>query len=253
MALFSLESKVALVTGSSQGIGLALARGLAEAGATVVLNGRRPERLESAANELRSAGLSVHAVSFDVVDEDSVRTGMRDVRNLAGPVDVLVNNAGGSARRPIWEMEFADWKRIIELNLNSAFLVSRELIPELMRRRTGCILNIGSLMSQIARRDNANYAASKGGIAMFTKALAVELGSYNIRVNGIAPGYFATPMTRPLWEDDEFNRWLEGRTPMKRWGTLEELVGTAVFLASDASTFVTGQMIYVDGGFSAAM
>jgi gluconate 5-dehydrogenase len=251
--LFSLNGKNALVTGSTQGIGRALAEGLMRAGARVILNGRTTAKVEAAVAECREQGLSAEGVAFDVTDEGAVTAGIQEVAGRVGQIDILVNNAGGAARGPITEMSFESWKHILTLNLDSAFLVSRAVIPEMMGRRAGKIINTCSLMSQIARKDNANYAASKGGVAMFTKELAVELGPSNVQVNGIAPGYFITPLVEILRQDKKFDSWLKGRTPMARWGNVEELVGTAVFLASGASDFVIGQIIYVDGGFTAAM
>ena len=204
MNRFSLNGKTALVTGSSQGIGLSLARGLAEAGARIVINGRTQSKLDDVAETLRGEGYDVEAVSFDVIDEASVQAGIAELRKRVGEIDILVNNAGGAARKPLVDMSFEDWNRIIELNLNSAFLVTRELCKAMKERRSGKIINIGSLMSSIARGDNTNYAASKGGILMFTKALAVELGPHNVQVNALGPGYFNTPLTRPLRENKEF-------------------------------------------------
>lgn len=251
--LFSLTGKNALVTGSTQGIGRAIAEGLMRAGARVVLNGRSAERVSSAVQECRARGLTAEGVAFDVTEESAVKSGIAKVTALLGQIDILANNAGGAARGPITEMTFTNWKRVISLNLDSAFLVSREVIPQMVARKAGKIINTCSLMSTIARKDNANYAASKGGVAMLTRELAVELGPSNVQVNGIGPGYFITPLVEVLRQDEAFDRWLRGRTPMARWGKVEELVGTAVFLASPASDFVTGQIIYVDGGFTAAM
>jgi len=251
--LFSLEGKNALVTGSTQGIGRALAEGLMHAGARVVLNGRTQAKVDAAAGECRAAGFSAEGVAFDVTDEEAVKTGIARTRAIVGRVDILVNNVGGAARGPFVDMSFEDWKSVLSMNLDSAFLVTREVVPEMIDRREGKVIMTCSLMSHIARKDNANYAASKGGLAMFTKELATELGKNNIQVNGIGPGFFETPLTRVLRENAEFHSWLTGRTPMGRWGKVEELVGAAVFLASPASNFVTGQIIYVDGGFTAAM
>jgi gluconate 5-dehydrogenase len=251
--LFSLNGKNALVTGSTQGIGRAIAEGLMGAGARVVLNGRTPEKVEAAVAECRDKGLSAEGVAFDVTHEGAVTAGIGEVAAIVGQIDILVNNAGGTVRGPIAEMSFVDWKQVLSLNLDSAFLVSRAVVPDMVARNAGKIINTCSLMSQIARKDNASYAASKGGVAMFTKELAVELGPNNVQVNGIGPGYFVTPLVEVLRQDQKFNSWLKGRTPMARWGNVEELVGTTIFLASGASDFVTGQIIYVDGGFTAAM
>ena len=250
---FDLSGKVALVTGSSQGIGLALAQGLAGAGATVVLNGRDEQRLSDAVADLVKNGMNAHGEAFDVTDRDAVASRVQSIEDSVGPIDILVNNAGTGRRKPFVEMSTEDWSFILEANLTSAFLVSRRVGPLMMERRRGRIINTCSLMSSIARRDNANYAASKGGLAMLTKAMAVELGEHNITVNGIAPGYFDTPLTQPLKDNPEFTKWLINRTPLRRWGNVEELAGTAVFLASDAARFITGQIIYVDGGVTAAL
>lgn len=251
--LFALTGKNALVTGSTRGIGRAIAEGLMRAGARVILNGRTDERTRAAADECRAKGLAADGVAFDVTDEASVKAGIAEAYSRCQRIDILVNNAGGAQRGPVTEMTMEAWSAILRLNLDSVFLVSREVIPEMVARGSGKIINTCSLMSTIARKDNANYAASKGGVAMLTRELAVELGPQGIQVNGIGPGYFDTPLVAVLKQDEAFNRWLCGRTPMARWGQVEELVGTAVFLASRASDFVTGQIIYVDGGFTAAM
>ena len=250
---FDLTGRVAFVTGSSQGIGLALAQGLAGAGATVVLNGRNEKRLSGAVADLVENGRRAHGEAFDVTDPDAVVSRVQAIEDSVGPIDILINNAGTGRRKPFLDMSTEDWSFILETNLTSAFLVSRAVGSLMVKRKKGRIINTCSLMSSIARRDNANYAASKGGLAMLTKAMAVELGEHNITVNGIAPGYFDTPLTKPLKDDPEFTKWLINRTPLRRWGSAEELAGTAVFLASDAAKFITGQIIYVDGGVTAAL
>ncbi|TVR05067.1 MAG: glucose 1-dehydrogenase [Spirochaetaceae bacterium] len=252
-ALFSLEGKTALVTGSTQGIGRAIATGLAEAGATVILNGRDAAKLDGVVREFTDAGFTAHGVAFDVTGEEAVAAGVAKIAETIGDVHILVNNAGGTIRKFIQELTLDEWNHVMNLNLNSAFLVSRALVPQMLERKAGKIVNVCSLMSDIARQQNTPYAASKGAIRMFTRSLAVELGPSNIQVNGIGPGYFVTPLTRVLQENQQFDGWLKGRTPMARWGTVDELVGAAVFLASPASSFVTGQILYVDGGFTAAM
>ncbi len=251
-ALFSLDGKRALVTGSTQGIGRSLARGLAEAGATVILNGRTAAKVDAAVEELRAEGLSAEGAAFDVTDERSVTRGIEEIVS-SGTIDVLVNNAGGTVRKPVHELSFDEWRRVLDLNLNGAFLTTRAVVPSMIEGKAGKIINTCSLMSDIAREQNTPYAASKGGMRMFTRALAVELGPHNIQVNGIGPGYFVTPLTKVLQENREFDSWLKRRTPMARWGRVEELVGAAVYLASPASSFVSGQILYVDGGFTAAM
>ena len=251
--LFSLDGKTALVTGSTQGIGRALARGLAEAGATVILNGRTAAKVESAVAEFRDEGLSAEGIAFDVTDEDEVARGVETITSDGKAVDILLNNAGGTVRKRVHELSFEEWSRVLDLNLNGAFLTTRAIVPQMIERKSGKIINTCSLMSDIAREQNTPYAASKGGMRMFTRALAVELGPNNIQVNGIGPGYFVTPLTKVLEENREFDSWLKTRTPMARWGRVEELVGAAVYLASPASSFVSGQIIYVDGGFTAAM
>lgn len=250
---FGLSNRIALVTGSSAGIGNAFAQALAAAGATVVINGRDRARLEAAVDRMRADGAPVHGEVFDVADRDSVARAVSSIEASIGPIDILVNNAGIARRRPFLEMSDDDWDVVLEVNLTSAFHVSRNVVPSMIDRGGGRIVNTCSLMSSIARRDNANYAAAKGGLAMLTKELAVELGEHGITVNGIAPGYIDTPLAAPLIGDPDFNAWIVGRTPMRRWGNVDDLCGAVVFLASDAARFVTGQILYVDGGFTASM
>lgn len=249
----TVPETIALVTGSSQGIGFGIARGLAEAGATVILNGRRRESLEAAQSRLAEDGLSVDLALFDVTDSAAVESAIEDIESGIGPIDVLVNNAGGAQREPFLTMTRDAWNHILELNLTGAFTVSQIVARRMATRKRGKIINICSLMSSVARENNANYAASKGGLAMLTRSMAVELGRYNIQVNGIGPGYVETPLTQPLREDPEFDAWFKKHTPLGRWARVDEIAGPAVFLASSRSDYITGQILYVDGGFLASM
>ncbi len=246
---FSLSGRRALVTGSSQGIGLALARALAQAGATVVLNGRDSAKLARVEQELRATGLAVEARAFDVTEEIEVDA----ARNALGVIDIVVNNAGIHRRGPLVDMSLEDWDAVMRTNLTSPFLVARAFAPGMIARGGGKIINLCSVMSELSRPTIANYAASKGGLKMLTRAMAVEWGKHNIQVNGIGPGYIATELNRPLIEDETFNAWICGRTPLGRWGQPAEIAGAAVFLASPASDFITGQIIYVDGGILAGL
>lgn len=251
--LFDLNGKVALITGGASGLGNAIARGLAEAGATVVLNGRRRDKLEEAVAVLRQAGHHAGLAVFDVTDSSAVNAGVAATVAEYGAIDVLVNNAGMQHRQPIEEFSDADWLKLMSTNLNSAFFVARAVIPAMKARRSGKIINICSVLSFISRPSIVPYATSKGGLAMFTKGVAVELASHNIQVNGIAPGFYKTEMNTALFTNPEFDAWVCKRTPAARWGDPEELVGAAVFLASAASNYVSGQIISVDGGFTSAM
>ena len=253
MKLFDLSGRVALVTGSSQGLGHAVATGLGEAGATLVLNGRDAARLEQARAALAQRGLRAHACAFDVTDEQAVAASVDRIEQEAGPIDILVNNAGMNLRAPIEDFESADWHRLLNLNLHAVFYVSRCVGRRMIARRRGKVINIASLLSEAARPTVAPYAASKGAVKMLTKAMAVEWAKHNIQVNAIGPGYFATAMNRSLRENPAFDAWVKQRTPAGRWGLPEELVGAAVFFASGASDFVTGQVLYVDGGWLAAL
>jgi gluconate 5-dehydrogenase len=253
LSLFDLTGRVALITGSGQGLGLALARGLARAGATVVLNGRHQEKLDHAAAALAGEALAVRTCAFDVTDEAQVRERIPKLDAEVGPLAILVNNAGIQRRYPLTELPSAAWREVLEINLTAAFLVGREAARLMIPRRAGKVINVCSLMSELGRNTTAAYAASKGGLKMLTKAMAVEWGPHNIQANGIGPGYFLTEMTRPLAENQEFDAWLKKRTPAARWGDPSELAGIAVFLASRASDFVNGQVVYVDGGVLATI
>ena len=252
-SLFDLSGRTALVTGATSGIGLALARGLAEAGATVAVNGRDEGRIADTVSALRDEGLSAHAARFDVTVADEVEAGVARVEADVGPIDILVNNAGIQRRKPLLEMEEAVWNEVIETNLNAVFRVGRAAARGMVERRRGKIINIASLASEVARKTIAPYTAAKGAVKQLTRAMCVEWASFNVQVNGIGPGYFATPLNRALLDDPAFDAWVKNRTPAGRWGKPEELVGVAVFLASPASDFVNGQIVYVDGGLLAAM
>jgi gluconate 5-dehydrogenase len=241
------------ITGSSRGIGYALARGLVQAGAQVVLNGRDETRLRQAARRLAGEGLTVHVARFDVTEEDSVNDAVSEIESVIAPIDILVNNAGIQLRMPLQDFSTADWRRVMDQNLTSAFLVGRAVAIRMLTRRAGKIINICSLQSDLARPTIAPYAASKGALKMLTRGMCADWAPHGICVNAIGPGYFATDLARPLREDPEFDRWIRSRTPAGRWGEVEELVGAAVFLAAPASDFVHGQIVYVDGGISAVI
>ena len=251
--LFDLTGKVALITGSSQGLGLVLARGLGQAGATIVLNGRNPQRLDHAVKALAREGLTVHGYAFDVTNSAQIQDAIPQIEKKVGPLEILVNNAGVQRRGPLESIDEATWREVIDTNLTSAFLVSNQVVQGMIARNSGKIINICSLMSEAGRRTIAPYTASKGGLKMLTKGMAIDWGCYNIQVNAIGPGYFLTEMTQPLADDPEFDKWLKSRTPMYRWGEPRELVGAAVFLASPASSFISGQILYVDGGVLATL
>ncbi len=251
--LFDLTGRTALVTGSSRGLGRAMAEGLAQAGAAVVLNGADAGRLTEAAAAMRDAGHTVYEARFDVTDEAAVTAAFAALDAQGIAVDILVNNAGIQFRRPMVELDTADWRRVIETNLTSAFVIGREAARRMIPRRRGKIINIGSLTSALARATVAPYTVAKGGIKMLTQAMTAEWAAHGIQANAIGPGYMLTDMNQALVDDPAFNAWVVGRTPARRWGKPDELVGAAVFLSSAASDYVNGQIIYVDGGMIAVL
>ncbi len=249
--LFDVSGRVALITGSSRGIGHALAGGLLAAGCTVVINGRDGSLLERVRQEFASE--RVHAVPFDCTDPAAVAAGVAAAESLAGPVDILVNNAGMQHRAPLTEFSDAAWRRILDTNVTGAFLVARETARRMVPRGRGKIINICSLQSEAARPGIAAYAASKGALKMLTKGMCADLAPHGIQVNGIGPGYFDTELTAALVNDPEFSAWVSRRTPAGRWGQVTDLIGPLLFLASPASDFVNGQILYVDGGMLAVL
>jgi gluconate 5-dehydrogenase len=252
--LFDLSGRTALVTGSSSGLGLAIAEGLAEAGAALVLNGRGAANLEAAKERLAARGLTVSASAFDVVDEAAVEAAFAGFDEQGIAIDILVNNAGIQYRKPMVDLATADWRRVIETNLTSAFVVGRAAARRMIARgQGGKIINIGSLTSEVARATIAPYTAAKGGIKLLTRSMAAEWAVHNIQANAIGPGYMATEMNRALMDDPKFDAWVKQRTPSQRWGKPSDLAGAAVFLASGASDYVNGQIIYVDGGMLAVL
>ncbi|WP_338784656.1 SDR family oxidoreductase [Streptomyces sp. DG1A-41] len=247
--LFDITGNTALVTGSSRGIGKALAKGLLEAGCAVVLNGRDTTALQATAAELAdSFGDRVRTAAFDVTDSAAVTTAIARIEEETGPIDILVNNTGVQHRSPLLEFTDADWHRLLDTNLTSAFLVGREVARRMAPRGHGKIVNICSLQSEAVRPGIAAYSATKGGLKMLTKGMCADLGPLGIQVNGIGPGYFATELTSALVDDEQFSAWVRRRTPAGRWGGVADLVGALIFLASPASDFVGGQVLYVDGG-----
>jgi gluconate 5-dehydrogenase len=252
-SLFDLSGRIALITGSSRGLGYAMAQGLAEAGATVILNGQNPDNLGKAAAEFAAQGLTVHTSLFNVTDSPQVKAEIARITAEIGAIDILVNNAGINYRQPFAEYDEDQWRRVIDINLNGVFYVSKAVVPSMIERKSGKIIHIASLMSDVSRKTIPAYTASKGAVKQLTKAMSTELAEHNIQVNAIAPGFFNTDLNIPLMNNPEFNNWVIRRTPAGRWGEPPELKGIAVFLASDASTFVNGQTIYVDGGTLAAL
>lgn len=247
--LFDIAGRTALVTGSSRGIGHALALGLAEAGAKVVVNGRDRAALDRAAGQITEAtAAQVSVAAFDVTDADAVAAGIEHIEKRVGAIDICVNNAGMQRRAPFTEFSTEDWHSLLATNVTSAFLVGREVARRMQPRGHGRIINIASLQSEVSRPGIAPYAATKGAIKMLTKGMCADLGGSGICVNAIGPGYFETELTSALVADETFSAWVRGRTPAGRWGRTEDLVGTLLFLSSDASAFVNGQVIYVDGG-----
>ena len=251
---FDLTGTTALVSGSSRGIGLALAKGLLQAGSRVTIHGRNIDQVKTTALDLAEKPRGEPAVStFDVTDQDAVDRGIADIEQQWGTPDILVNNAGIQRRAPFTEFTLQDWNDLVATNLTSAFLVSQRVARGMVQRGSGKIINIGSVQSQLARPGIAPYSATKGGIVMLTKGLCADLGPHGIQTNALAPGYFETELTRALVENEQFTQWVTTRTPAGRWGKVEDLVGALVFLASPASNFVNGQVLFVDGGMTAVV
>jgi gluconate 5-dehydrogenase len=253
-SLFNLSGKRALVTGATHGLGMAMAKGLAGAGAELIINSYNPGEIESALQEYRDHGFTAHGYIFDVTREKEVIKNIDTIEKEIGPIDILVNNAGIIKRIPLAEMEVEDFRQVIDVDLVGPFIVSKQVAKYMIPRKAGKIINICSMMSELGRNSVGAYAAAKGGLKMLTKNMATEWARHNIQTNGIGPGYFATSQTEPIRIDGHpFNDFIINRTPAGRWGIPEDLAGTAVFLASEASDFVNGQIIYVDGGILATI
>lgn len=257
MVDFSLKNKVALITGASYGIGFTIACAYAEAGANIVFNDINSDLVDRGINAFKEAGVSANGYVCDVTDENAVNEMVKTIENEVGVIDILVNNAGIIKRIPMHEMSAADFRQVIDIDLNGPFIVSKAVIPGMINKGHGKIINMCSMMSELGRETVSAYAAAKGGLKMLTKNICSEYGAYNIQCNGIGPGYIATPQTAPLREKQAdgslhpFDAFIVAKTPASRWGTTEDLVGPAVFLASEASNFVNGHILYVDGGILA--
>ncbi len=257
MINFSLQGKIALVTGASYGIGFAMAKGMAEAGATIVFNDIKQELVDKGVAAYAAEGITAHGYVCDVTDEDGVNAMVAKIAEEVGVIDILVNNAGIIKRVPMCEMKASEFRQVIDVDLNAPFIVAKAVIPAMIEKGHGKIINICSMMSELGRETVSAYAAAKGGLKMLTKNIASEYGAYNIQCNGIGPGYIETPQTAPLRETQAdgsrhpFDSFILAKTPANRWGKPEDLTGPAVFLASEASDFVNGHILYVDGGILA--
>ncbi|MEP3442490.1 MAG: SDR family oxidoreductase [Sulfitobacter sp.] len=253
LEIFDLTGKTALISGSSQGIGFALARGLAGAGAEIVLNGRDPGKLAAAADTLTQEGATVHQLAFDATDHAGVQKAVDDFEATTGPIDILINNAGMQHRTPLEDFPAEAFEKLLQTNVASVFHVGQAVARHMIARKSGKIINIASVQTQLARPGIAPYTATKGAVGNLTKGMATDWAQHGLNCNAIAPGYFDTPLNAALVNDPEFSGWLAKRTPAGRWGNVEELVGAAVFLSSAASSFVNGHTLYVDGGITASL
>lgn len=252
--LFDLTGKRALITGGTHGLGMAMAKGLGQAGATLIINGHTKDKMDEALAEYTKSGFQAHGYLFDVTNEAAVVPAIEKIEKEVGAIDILVNNAGVIVRTPLLDLSVEDFRKVVDIDLTGPFIVSKYVAKNMMKRKAGKIINICSMMSELGRDNVSAYAAAKGGLKMLTKNMATELARYNIQVNGIGPGYFATSQTAPLRiEGHPFNNFIISRTPAGRWGDPEDLVGTTIFLSSNASNFVNGQIIYVDGGILATI
>jgi gluconate 5-dehydrogenase len=253
-SLFNLSGKRVLITGGTHGLGMAMAKGLGQAGATLIINGHTPTKMESALSFYGNLGLKAHGYLFDVTDEATVSENITKIEQEVGSIDILINNAGIIQRTPILDMSAEDFRKVVDIDLTGPFIVSKHVGKNMIQRKAGKIINICSMMSELGRNTVTAYAAAKGGLKMLTKNMATEWARHNIQVNGIGPGYFATEQTAPIRIDGHpFNEFIINRTPAGRWGDPDDLIGTTVFLASRASDFVNGQIIYVDGGILATI
>ncbi|MEO5893697.1 MAG: gluconate 5-dehydrogenase [Ferruginibacter sp.] len=254
ISLFDLTGRTALITGATHGLGMSMATGLAKAGATIIVNGHNRDKMDKALAEYAADGITAHGYLFDVTDETAVKENIEQIEKELGPIDILVNNAGIIRRTPVLEMDLADWELVLKIDLTGPFIMSKQVGKYMVKRRSGKIINICSMMSEVGRETVSAYAAAKGGLKMLTKNLATEWAKHNIQVNGIGPGYFATAQTAPIRTDGHpFNDFIIRRTPAQRWGNPEDLQGAVIFLASAASDFVNGHIIYVDGGILASL
>jgi gluconate 5-dehydrogenase len=253
VSLFSLTGRRALITGASRGIGFAIATALADAGASVILNGRTAASLEAAAGTLRAQGASVGISCFDVTDAAACASAIQAIEDSVGPLDILVNNAGIQRRASLEKFTDQDWRELMATNLDGVYYLSKAVAPYMIARGRGKIINIGSVQCELARPGIAPYTAAKGAVRNLTKGMCADWARHGLQINAIGPGYFATPLNKALYEDPLFDEWLRKRTPAGRWGNVEDLHGAAVFLASDASNFVNGQTLYVDGGMLAVV
>lgn len=251
--LFDLSGKRALVTGSSQGIGFALAKGLAAHGAEIVLNGRDKVKLDDAASALAKEGLTAAVANFDVTDHETVAEGVEGIETRIGPIDILINNAGMQFRTSLEDFPADRWEQLLRTNISSVFHVGQAVARHMIKRGRGKIINIASVQSELARPGIAPYTATKGAVKNLTRGMCADWAKHGLQINAIAPGYFKTPLNQALVDNSDFSQWLENRTPAARWGEVFELVGAAVFLASEASSFVNGHTLYVDGGITTCL
>ncbi len=251
--LFDIKGKVVLITGAARGIGNSFAEGFLKQGAKVVLNDIREELLSESVNRLKAEGYDACGYCFDISDEKQVIANISQIEEDAGPVDILLNNAGIQKRTALEELSTEDWKKVLDINLTSAFIMGKAVVKSMKSRKYGKIINISSINAEMARPDIGAYCTAKGGLKMLTKSMASEWGKYNINVNAIGPGYILTEMTSALSEDPEFDSWVKSEVPLQRWGRTEDLIGCAVFLASEASNYLSGQSIYIDGGWQASL
>src|SRR5688572_5916229 len=250
---FDLTGRRALITGASRGIGFAIARGLVAAGAEIIINGRDEARLAAAVRALRQEGAKVDAVAFDVTDQPAVTAGIQGIENTIGPLDILFNNAGMQFRAPLEDYPAEKWRELMRVNVESVFLVSQAVARHMIARGRGKIINICSVQSEVGRASIAPYTTSKGALKMLTKAMCADWAKHGLQINAIGPGYFKTELNQALIDNAEFSSWLEKRTPAGRWGNVSELAGAAIFLASDASSFINGHILYVDGGITSVL